>query len=96
MSNPTQVEVDAVALAIELAPTCDDVDDDYASMASDAIAALDKARGECVPVDVLIKKVREQWGRGHFVDDWFTWWLGRRGWLDDDKTPVVQTDRRKP
>ncbi|HJX53721.1 MAG TPA: hypothetical protein VJ801_13220 [Polyangia bacterium] len=92
MSEPTQTEVDAVAVALRNLPGGDL---SWEGLARAAIAALDKARGECVPVDVLIKKVREQWGRGHFVDDWFTWWLGRRGWLDDDKTPVVQTDRRK-
>ena len=84
MSDPNQSEVEIV----ESESMCSRAE------AIAIIAALDKHRGECVPVDKLMAKIIRleaigaPWQRLYF-------WLKKRGWLDD-KTPVVQTERRKP
>ena len=95
MAEPTSAEVDAVAEAIEyMHPLTISSSRDRARL---AIAALDKARGETVPVDKLKRKLmRDLWTFAHPVKlDCLVSWLDRRGWLDDE-TPVVQTERRKP
>jgi hypothetical protein len=90
MAEPTQSDADAIA----------ELRRELASVSRAATDALDTVpqwachRGDCVPVDKLQAKIIEleaigaPWQRLYF-------WIERKGWLDD-KTPVVQTDRRKP
>jgi len=98
MAEPTQAEIDAVAKAIEyMHPLTIFSSRDRARI---AIQALDKVRGECVPIYKLMAKIDELWGGGVGAGRatraaQLVWWLGRRVFVDD-KTPVVTTDRRKP
>jgi hypothetical protein len=95
MSAPKQSEVDAVADELSRRfPLTTGASLEGISRA--AISALDKARGECVPVDELLLEIGTMWfgsGDRRALDlcDWIT----ARGWLSDE-TPVVQTERRKP
>jgi hypothetical protein len=96
MSEPSQKEIGLVAEAMRSAPVAFSQYEDDCSMARAAIAALDKARGETVPVDKLLAKINELWdGQVSFRAQKLVYWLVGKRWLDD-KTPVVQTDRRKP
>ena len=95
MAEPTQAEIDAVAKAIEyMHPLTISSSRDRARI---AIAALDKVRGECVPVDKLMAHIEQSVHESCFGrSDRLMNWISRRGWLDD-ATPVVQTrERRKP
>ena len=67
-----------------------------------AIAALDRHRGECVPVDKLRAKIKDMQdetfpagGRLAALNH-FQFWLSHRGWLSDETPPVIQTEKRKP
>ena len=96
MGEPTKAEVDAVGVAIddEMGGPESFSGPDRDKVSRAAIAALDKARGECVPVDKLRAKMDELYGHKWTIRSReFMSWLA--GWLDDKK-PVVQTDRRKP
>lgn len=87
MSEPTRSEIDAVRLAIESADIVNVVADAhiYEWEARAAIQALDKVRGECVPVDKLRDAIGDVVNSTPYAITMaarLQAWLDRKGWLD--------------
>jgi hypothetical protein len=83
MSEPTQAELDVVAIAIDAA--CDTMFAEQ-DQARAAIEVLDKLRGLCVPVNVLLAEIGRMSAAQVTSAEDVLWklnqWLDRKGWLD--------------